>query len=208
VQHVQGGTANNLIVAMKDHLVVFDAPYGDAQSRMVIDMAKAKFPGKPIRYLVMTHHHMDHAGGVYAYVNEGATVVVGTPNRKHYNAALKRSRTVAMNGKAQKRKAVRITDVKDQLTLKDSNGGEIRIYNIANPHADGYLLGHVVKENVVFVTDLISPRGPIRRTDGSVAVGDALKKHGITGSTIAGGHGTTAKQAEIGPALGTEVSTR
>ena len=30
VQHVQGGSANNLIVAMKDHLVVFDAPYGEA----------------------------------------------------------------------------------------------------------------------------------------------------------------------------------
>src|SRR5437867_9292715 len=49
VQHVQGGTANNLIVAMKDHLVIFDAPYGELQSRWVIDAAKAKYPGKPIR---------------------------------------------------------------------------------------------------------------------------------------------------------------
>jgi len=32
-------------------------------------------------------------------------------------------------------------------------------------------------------------------------VGDALRKHNITGATIAGGHGTTAKQADIGPAL-------
>ena len=40
VQHVQGGSANNLIVAMKDHLVVFDAPYGELQSRWVIDEAK------------------------------------------------------------------------------------------------------------------------------------------------------------------------
>ncbi len=35
VQHVQGGTANNLIVAMKDYLIVFDAPYGELQSRWV-----------------------------------------------------------------------------------------------------------------------------------------------------------------------------
>src|SRR5713101_2088839 len=33
VQHVEGGTANNLIVAMKDHLVIFDAPFGELQSR-------------------------------------------------------------------------------------------------------------------------------------------------------------------------------
>ena len=72
----QGGTANNLIVAMKDHLVIFDAPYGEQQSRWVIDAAKAKYPGKPIKYLVLTHHHMDHTGGMRTYVAEGATVVV------------------------------------------------------------------------------------------------------------------------------------
>src|SRR5215831_19014486 len=63
VQHVQGGSANNLIVAMKDHLVIIDAPYGELQSRWVIDAAKAKYPGKPIKYLVLSHHHMDHTGG-------------------------------------------------------------------------------------------------------------------------------------------------
>jgi hypothetical protein len=53
----------------------------------------------------------------------------------------------------------------------------------------------------VWVTDLISPRGPIGRSPATVAVGDALRKAGISGSTIAGGHGTTAKQAEITAAL-------
>ena len=72
VQHVQGGSANNLIVAMKDYLVIFDAPYGELQSRWTIDAAKAKYPGKPIRYLVLTHHHMDHTGGMRTYVAEGA----------------------------------------------------------------------------------------------------------------------------------------
>ena len=76
VQHVQGGTANNLIVAMKDYLIVFDAPYGELQSRWTIDAAKAKYPGKPIRYLVLTHHHMDHTGGMRTYVAEGATLIV------------------------------------------------------------------------------------------------------------------------------------
>jgi hypothetical protein len=60
---------------------------------------------------------------------------------------------------------------------------------------------HVAKENVLFVTDLISPRGQIGRNPGTVAVGDALRKHNITNATIAGGHGATAKQADIGPAL-------
>jgi hypothetical protein len=51
------------------------------------------------------------------------------------------------------------------------------------------------------VTDLLSPRGQIGRSPGPVAVGPALRKAGINGSTIAGGHGTTAKQAEISQAF-------
>jgi glyoxylase-like metal-dependent hydrolase (beta-lactamase superfamily II) len=65
VQHVVGGSANNLIVAMKDGIVIFDAPVDEGQSRWVIDAAKAKYPGKPIKQLVLTHHHMDHSGGAY-----------------------------------------------------------------------------------------------------------------------------------------------
>ena len=95
-------------------------------------------------------------------------------------------------------------DVKDTMSLKDETV-EIRLLNIPNPHSDGMIIGHVVGPNIVYVTDLLSPRGPIARTPGTVAVGDALKKHGITGSTIAGGHGTTAKQAEIGHGAGGEL---
>ena len=208
VQHAQGANGNNLIVAMKDHLVVFDAPYGEALSRTVIDLAKAKYPGKPIKYLVQTHHHMDHSGGLRAYVAEGATILVAAPTRAYFNSALRNPRTVAGDAQQTARKPLRITEVKDQTTLKDDAGGEIRIYNIKNPHAEGYLLGHVVKDNIVFVTDLISPRGPVARTEGTLAVGEALKKHGITNALIAGGHGTTAKQSEIGTALGVEVSSR
>jgi hypothetical protein len=59
----------------------------------------------------------------------------------------------------------------------------------------------VVTGNILYVTDLISPRGPIDRSDGTIAVGDMARKYGITGATIAGGHGTLVKQADIGPAL-------
>ena len=207
VQHVQGGSANNLIVAMKDHLVVFDAPYGELQSRWVIDEAKKKYPGKPIRYLVLTHHHMDHTGGTRTFMAEGATVIVPTPDKAYFEKVARMPHTVAPDELAKKPRAAKVQEVKDQLSLKDDSE-EIRLYNIANPHADGMILAHVVKPNVVFVTDILSPRGPIERNPGTLAVGEALKKNGITNSTIAGGHGTTAKQAEIGSALGTEVSSR
>jgi hypothetical protein len=47
------------------------------------------------------------------------------------------------------------------------------------------IIGHVVGPNLVWVTDLISPRGPISRSPNTTAVGDALRKASIAGSTIA-----------------------
>jgi glyoxylase-like metal-dependent hydrolase (beta-lactamase superfamily II) len=201
VQHVEGGTANNLIVAMKDYLVIFDAPYGELQSSWTIDAAKKKYPGKPIKYLVLTHHHMDHTGGMRTYVAEGATVIVPKGDKAFFMEDTRRAHTVAADEEQKKHKAANIQEVVDQMVLKDGAGNEVRLYNIANPHVQGMIIGYVVKPNIVYVTDLISPRGTIERSPGTVAVGDALRKFNITGATIAGGHGTTAKQADIAPAL-------
>ena len=174
----------------------------------VIDEAKKKYPGKPIRYLVLTHHHMDHTGGTRTFMAEGATVIVPSPDKAYFEKVARMPHTVAPDELAKKRRAaVKVQEVKDQLSLKDDSE-EIRLYNITNPHVDGMIIGHLVKPNIVYVTDILSPRGPIERNPGTLAVGEALKKNGITNSTIAGGHGTTAKQAEIGAALGTEVSSR
>jgi glyoxylase-like metal-dependent hydrolase (beta-lactamase superfamily II) len=200
VQQVVGGSANNLIVNMQDGLVIFDAPVDEGQSRWVIDAAKAKYPGKPIKQLVLTHHHMDHSGGTRAYVAEGAAVVVPAQARPFVEKMIQSQRTLAPDSLQKQPKPATIVDVKDTLSLKDATV-EVTLYNIPNPHADGMIIAHLVKENIVYVTDLISPRGPIGRNPNTVAVGDALRKANITGATIAGGHGTTAKQADIGTAL-------
>jgi glyoxylase-like metal-dependent hydrolase (beta-lactamase superfamily II) len=200
VQMVQGGGANNLIVNMKDGLVVFDAPTDNGQSEAVIKLAKDKYPGKAIKYLVLTHHHMDHTGGMRAFAAEGATVIVPTPDKAYFEQVIKAPHSLEPDAQQKAMKAANVQEVKDQLSIKDDTE-EITLYNIPNPHVDGMIIGHVAKANVLWVTDLISPRGPIGRNEQTVAVGDALRKHNITGATIAGGHGTTAKQADIASAL-------
>jgi glyoxylase-like metal-dependent hydrolase (beta-lactamase superfamily II) len=201
VQHVEGGTANNLIVAMKDYLVIFDAPYGELQSRWTIDAAKAKYPGKPIKYLVLTHHHMDHTGGMRTFVAEGASIIVPSPDKAYFEQDVAAPRTLVPDDLQKRPRPATITEVKDQMSIKDDTD-EIRLYNIPNPHVQSMFIAHVVKSNVLYVTDLISPRGPIERSEQTVSVGDALRKYGITGAIIAGGHGTTARQADIAGALG------
>ena len=72
---------------------MFDAPYGELQSRWVIDAAKAKYPGKPIKYLVLTHHHMDHTGGMRTYVAEGATIIVPSQSPRIFRKGRQSVRT-------------------------------------------------------------------------------------------------------------------
>jgi glyoxylase-like metal-dependent hydrolase (beta-lactamase superfamily II) len=198
VQHVEGGTANNLIIAMKDYLVIFDAPYGELQSRWVIDAAKAKYPGKPIKYLVLTHQHMDHTGGMRTYVADGATVIVPSPDKPYFEKDVKAAHTIVPDDLQKKPRNPEIVEVKDQMTIKD-DATEIRLYFIANPHVVGMLIANVLSgnANIVYVTDLISPRGPIERSEATASVGAILRKYNITGALIAGGHGTTVKQADI-----------
>src|ERR1700688_1869725 len=127
VQHVEGGTANNLIVAMKDHLVIFDAPYGELQSRWVIDAAKAKYPGKPIRYLVLTHHHMDHTGGMRTFVAEGAKVIVPSPDKPYFEKDVKGVHTIVPDDLQKKPRTPEIIEVKDEMTIKD-DATQIHLY--------------------------------------------------------------------------------
>jgi glyoxylase-like metal-dependent hydrolase (beta-lactamase superfamily II) len=200
VQQVVGGSHNNLIVALKDGLVVFDAPISEGQSRWVIDAAKAKYPGKPIKYVVLTHHHMDHTGGTRTYVAEGATVVVPAPTKAHWDAMLRRPHTLVPDAEQSAHKPVKVVEVKDVMSIGDGTT-EIKLHVIDNPHVKGMLIGHVVQPNIVWVTDLWSPVRDTAKTPGAVAFGEALRKLGIAGATLAGGHGSNGKQSDLDTVL-------
>jgi len=196
VQQVVGGTANNLIVNMKDGLVVFDAPVSDGQSRWVIDEAKKKYPGKPIKYLVLTHHHMDHTGGTRAYMAEGAQVIVPSQVKAYFEQVAAAPHTLAPDALQKQPHAAQVVAVNDTMTLKDDTI-EIRVYNIPNPHVDGMIIGHVVTDNIVWVTDIWSPGRDAARTPGVMALNEAVKKLNIKDATFAGGHGSNAKQSVL-----------
>ena len=212
VQHVQGGTANNLIVAMKDYLIVFDAPYGELQSRWVIDAAKAKYPGKPIKYLVLTHHHMDHTGGMRTFVAEGATLLVPSQSIEYFEKVIRNPHTIVPDELTKNPKPLKIYGIFENQTIKDETA-EVRLLNFATggeadarpegPHADGMLIGQVVDSKLIYVTDLISPRGgPIPRSPETMAVGSTLREFDVENDvTIVGGHGATVKRADIEAAL-------
>jgi glyoxylase-like metal-dependent hydrolase (beta-lactamase superfamily II) len=196
VQQVVGGSHNGLIVAMKDYLVVFDAPINEWQSAFTIGAAKARYPGKPVKYLVLTHHHIDHVGGARAYVAEGATVIVPSPDKVLFEKMFAAPHAVSPDRLQKDFKPAKVVDVVNQSILRDSDG-EIRLYNIANPHAEGMLIGYLPREGILWVTDMYSPARDQRKTPGAVNLYETLRRLGITPSILAGGHGGSASYAEF-----------
>ncbi len=79
-----GGTHNSVLVEFKDFAAVVEAPQNEARSLAVIEEVNRLAPDKPIKYVVNTHHHFDHAGGLRTYLSQGTTVITHESNKQYY----------------------------------------------------------------------------------------------------------------------------
>jgi len=198
VHHVVGGTHHSLIVERRDDLIVFDAPVSDWHSNWVLGAARAKFPGKPVKYLVLTHHHMDHTGGLRAYAAQGATLIVGKGNAEHFRRVLAAPFTRNPDLGARDLSRTEIIEVAGKRVLTDGQR-EVHAYLIENPHAQGLLIGYIPAARLGFSTDIWSPGTPLpdKLNPNLAALVAGVKKAGISPLKFAGGHGSVADYAPL-----------
>jgi len=85
---IGGGTHNSVAVDFRDFAAVIEAPLNEDRSVAVLGEVAKVIPNKPIRYVVNTHHHFDHSGGLRTYLAQGATIVTHQANREYYEDVL------------------------------------------------------------------------------------------------------------------------
>ena len=114
--------ARNWAVDFGDHIVVVEGQGSDERSLLAIEEIKKTIPNKPIRYVINTHAHYDHAGGLRTYVAQGATVVTHEMNKPFYEKAWSRPRTIAPDSLSKAPKPAVFETVSDKKVM--SGGGK------------------------------------------------------------------------------------
>src|SRR5262249_48159106 len=114
VWYVTGGTHHSVVIEMKDHVIVVEGPLNDDRALAVLKEARAPVPSKPITYLIVSHHHFDHAGGVRAFAGEGATLITHDASRPFFERIVTAPATVSPDYLAKSGRKVAVEGVRDR----------------------------------------------------------------------------------------------
>ena len=203
LQGLAGGTHNIMFVAFNDYVLVLEAPeqiiYG-SNSVQALAKIKETIPGKPIKYLVLTHHHSDHVGGFREYVAEGATIVTTPGNKSFLEQVAATESSLLPKTSAIKRKMM-IETVDNKKRVFEDDKHRVELYDIGpNPHAKEILVAYLPKEKILFQADMLNPNAngsiPIAQ-DVTISFNEKLQQLGLDIEKIYGVHGRVATPEEL-----------
>ena len=151
-----GGNYVSLAVDMGDHILVVESGQSDVRGLAVMAAAKQAIPNKPIRFVVNSHPHFDHASGLSAAVAEGATILTHRNNEEALERLMSGPRTLTGDSmsKMPARRVNFVDGVGDRDVRKGSNGKVVELFRIPNEHSDGMLAVYLPAEKVVWSADI------------------------------------------------------
>jgi glyoxylase-like metal-dependent hydrolase (beta-lactamase superfamily II) len=154
---VLNGAYQAVAVAFNDYSIVIDGMQNEARTREVINQTKQAIPGKPIRYVVVTHSHFDHITGLRDFIAEGATILAHEMNVKFLERALNTPRTLNPAGDARKGAMVKIQGIGDRHVLTDGKQ-TVELHRIrGHVHADDNVVAFIPSARTIVESDLVQP---------------------------------------------------
>jgi len=202
LEGLNGGTHNVLFVAFNDYVLVVEAPeqiiYNN-NSVQALAKIKETVPGKPIKYLVLTHHHSDHAGGFREYVAEGATIVTTAETKSFLEKAAAAESSLLPRLSPDHKLTIETVENKKRVFQDDKH--VVELYDIGpNPHANEMLVVYLPKEKILFQADMLNAAAngtiPIAQ-DPTISFSEKLQQLGLNVEKIYAVHGRSATPEEL-----------
>jgi glyoxylase-like metal-dependent hydrolase (beta-lactamase superfamily II) len=155
------GSYDSVIVEFKDYIMMLEAGQSIARGLAYIAETKKLIPNKPIRYVMNTHPHSDHTGGLPALVAEGATIITQKNNEEFLDRALNTPRTLLDDVLAKNPKKAKFEAVAEKKVYSDGTR-IVEMYHTAPvPHSNGLMIAYIPKEKVLFQGDFsVNPGEP------------------------------------------------
>lgn len=165
-----------LFVEFDEFVAVVDAPAGwnelhevpardfvegsssSAVGERLQEIVREVVPGKPIRYLALTHHHSDHAGGIRPFIAAGTTVLGTEPTKKVVEAAARAPYSSAPDLLSRTPAAVKFEVVNGERVISDGTTDLVLLDVGNNPHVEGMLVAWLPRQRILYVSDLFEPR--------------------------------------------------
>ena len=157
----RGGYAS-MVVEFKDYAVVLEAAGDQEFGFALINETKRLIPNKPIRYLVNTHHHFDHSGGLRAFGAEGSTIVTHRSNLDYYAGVVfdLRPRTLEPDPLSLAPREVDYVLVDDSYTITDGDQTMVLYHMEGLQHSSDMLVAWFPKTKMLFQGDMFDPPYP------------------------------------------------
>jgi glyoxylase-like metal-dependent hydrolase (beta-lactamase superfamily II) len=184
---------NSMFVVFADYVLVVEAPTSDNDSTKVMAAIHELAPGKPIRYIVPTHFHEDHIGGLRAYLREGATVVTTPGNLRFMEMFMKR-----LKASQPQLKLPAVEVIAGRRRFSDG-AVTLDLFNVPSPHVDEMVVPFIPSDGIVYVADgFTRDFGPWRRpTIEERTLVRQFKQFGLDIRTVLPGHGPAATQGDV-----------
>jgi glyoxylase-like metal-dependent hydrolase (beta-lactamase superfamily II) len=167
VYRITGGYVS-LAVEFKDHVVVLEGGESEARGLAVIAETKRLIPNKPIKYVVNTHPHFDHASGLATFAAGGAIVLTDDNSKYFVEQSLLSPRTLVGDTLAKSKKKPKVEGVIEKMVLQDETR-TIELHHVAGlEHSDAMLMAYLPKEKILFTADF-NPPAPGQAVSPSIA---------------------------------------
>jgi glyoxylase-like metal-dependent hydrolase (beta-lactamase superfamily II) len=194
VYYLTGGTHHSVAIEQRDHIVLVEAPLNEERSLALIEKLKETIPNKQIKFVVASHVHFDHSGGLRTFVDYGATIVAHESDKPYFEKAWAAPRSLRPDRLSQSQKPAKFETYAEKYELTDGSR-KIEIHRIAGSgHSDDLGLIYLPAEKILIEADAYTPTAanvppPASPNPYSVNLYDNIQRLKLDVAQIAALHG-------------------